>query len=154
MPTLSLSTTIDAPRERAFDVARDVDHHTETMGHDERAVAGTTSGLLERGDVVTWRATHFGLPMNLTVEITAMDRPVSFRDEQVEGPFSELVHDHRFEALDDDRTRMHDRFRFRSPLGPLGRAVDAVVLERYMRRLLERRNGELAQLAAEDKESD
>jgi len=57
MPTLSLETLINAPRERVFDLARDVDRHTETMGHSEEAVAGTTSGYLEEGDTVTWHDT-------------------------------------------------------------------------------------------------
>lgn len=146
MPTIELETRIEAPVREVFDHARDVDIHTETMGHGERAVAGTTAGLLESGDVVTWRARHFGVPLELTVEITAMDPPTYFRDEQVDGPFAELVHDHRFEEVD-GTTVMTDEFRFSSPLGPLGRVVDRVVLRRYMRRLLERRNRALAELA-------
>lgn len=143
MPTLELETVVDAPAERLFDLALDVDLHTETMGHGERAVAGTTEGRLDEGDVVTWRARHFGVPLELTVEVTDVERPTHFRDEQVEGPFAEMVHDHRFERLGPERTRMTDEFRFRSPYGPLGSVVDALVLRRYMRRLLERRIREL-----------
>lgn len=147
MATVELTTTVDAPRERVFDLARSVECHVETMaGHDEAAVDGVTTGLLEAGDRVTWRARHLGLPMELTAAVTAMDRPRHFRDEQVEGPFAELVHDHRFEAVGDG-TRMRDTLRFRSPLGPLGRVVDAVVMERYLRRLLARRNRRLAAIA-------
>jgi ligand-binding SRPBCC domain-containing protein len=74
------------------------------------------------------------------VEITAMEAPTYFRDEQVDGPFAELVHEHYFVALGDDRTRMRDEFRFASPLWVLGSLVDTLVLEWYMRRLLESRN--------------
>jgi hypothetical protein len=35
---------------------------------------------------------------------------------------------------------MVDRIEFRSPLGPLGRVVDRLVLRRYMTALIERRN--------------
>ena len=147
MPTIVLETRVDAPRERVFDLARSVDRHVETMGHEERAIAGTTSGHLEAGDTVTWRARHFGVSMDLTVEITAMDPPRSFRDEQVSGPFATLVHEHRFEALDDDRTLMRDEFHFTSPAGPLGMLVDKLVLRRYLRRLLESRNRSLRSIA-------
>lgn len=38
---------------------------------------------------------------------------------------------------------MTDEIDFRSPLGPLGRAVDRLVLERYLRRLIGSRNSRL-----------
>ncbi|WP_410765068.1 SRPBCC family protein [Haloferax sp. DFSO60] len=147
MPTIVLETHIDAPIERVFDLARNVERHTETMGHGERAVAGTTSGHLENGDVVTWRATHFGIPMELTVEITEMESPVYFQDREIDGPFRELTHDHYFEQLAPNSTRMRDEFQFTSPVGPLGWVVDTLVLTRYMRNLIERRNQELKAIA-------
>jgi ligand-binding SRPBCC domain-containing protein len=140
MPTVDLTTAVDAPLERVFDLARSVDCHVETMAdHDERAVDGVTAGLLSAGDEVTWRARHFGVPLRMRVHVPELDRPTHFRDEQVAGPFAALSHDHRFER-DDGRTLMHDTLQFRSPADPLGRLVDAAVLGRYMRRLLERRN--------------
>jgi ligand-binding SRPBCC domain-containing protein len=151
VPTVELERTVDAPVERVFDLARSVDCHVETMaGHGERAVAGVTEGLLGEGDEVTWRARHFGVPLEMRVAVTALERPHHFRDEQVAGPFAELVHDHRFEPVDGG-TRMRDEFRFRSPAGPLGRAVDAAVLRRYLGRLLARRNRRLAAVATGDR---
>ncbi|MFC7165286.1 SRPBCC family protein [Halospeciosus flavus] len=147
MSTLVLETLIDAPVERVFDLARNVERHTETMGHSERAIAGTTSGHLEEGDVVTWRATHFGIPLELTVEITEVDAPEYFRDEQVDGPFAEMVHEHYFERISANRTRMTDEFQFSSPVGILGTVVDTLVLRRYLRALLEGRNRELESIA-------
>lgn len=150
MATVELTTRIDAPRNRVYDLKRSVPAHEATMAdHDERAVGGVTDGLLTAGDRVTWRARHFGLPLELTVAVTQVDSPRYFRDELVEGPFAELVHDHRFEA-DGDRTVMHDEFSFRSPLGPVGRVVDAVYLTGYMRSLLVERNDRLRRLAEGD----
>lgn len=147
MPTVELTTTIDAPREHVFDLERRVEIHERTMAaHDERAVGGVTSGVLDEGDRVTWRARHFGVPLKLTVEITVLDAPHYFRDELVSGPFADLVHEHRFEA-DGGRTVMHDTFNFASPLGPLGRLVDAAYLEGYMRDLLAERNAALKRIA-------
>jgi len=149
MPTLTFETTVDAPRQRVFDLARSVDCHTDGMAsHDERAVAGTTTGLLAEGDRVTWHARHFGVPLRLTVAVSELDRPRRFVDEQVSGPFARLRHEHRFETIGDgNRTRMHDCFAFQSPAGPVGAAVDAVVLERYMRRLVRSRLDHLARVA-------
>jgi ligand-binding SRPBCC domain-containing protein len=85
--------------------------------------------------------------MELTVEITAMERPVSFRDEEIDGPFEELVHEHDFEQLSREQTRMTDTFRFTSPYGVLGGLVDRLVLKRYMRRPLGARNVEVKTIA-------
>ncbi|MFD1514642.1 SRPBCC family protein [Halomarina rubra] len=152
MPTIALRTVVDAPPDRVFDLARSVEMHTESMAaSDERAVAGVTEGLLDAGDRVTWRARHFGVPFELTVELTAFDRPRHFRDEQVAGPFEAMCHDHYFEAIESDgetpRTRMRDEFCFRSPLGPLGTLADRAVLERYVTRLLTERNVLLKRVA-------
>jgi ligand-binding SRPBCC domain-containing protein len=148
MTVIELTTDIDAPIERVFDLARDLDLHAASMAHTrERAVAGRLTGRVELGDTVTWRARHFGLWWSLTSRITAVEAPVRFEDVQERGPFTWFRHEHRFEA-NGAGTRMRDRWEHRSPLGPLGRLVDRLVLGRYMRSLLATRNAAL-KLAAE-----
>ena len=78
MVTLEELTRIHAPRERCFDLARSVEVHLAGNVHfGESAVAksGVTSGLIDLGQRVTWRARHFWMLHKLTSEITAMDRP-------------------------------------------------------------------------------
>ncbi len=48
---------------------------------------------------------------------------VSFRDTQVEGPFAEWVHTHRFEALGPSSCTLVDEIDYALPLGGLGRLV-------------------------------
>ena len=61
MTVIELVTDIDAPVPLVFDLARDLDLHARSMAHTgERAIAGRTSGLVEEGDTVTWRARHLG----------------------------------------------------------------------------------------------
>lgn len=147
MTVIDLITDIDAPIERVFDLARDIDLHARSMAHtDEQAVAGKTSGRVDLGDTVTWRARHFGLWWSLTSRITAVDAPIRFEDVQERGPFAWFRHEHRFEPLGDG-TRMHDHWEHRSPLGQLGRIVDRLVLGRYMRSLLVTRNEALKRTA-------
>jgi ligand-binding SRPBCC domain-containing protein len=140
LTVIDLTTDIDAPIERVFDLARDLDLHARSMAHTgERAVAGKTTGRVEVGDTVSWRARHFGVWWSLTSRITAVEAPIRFEDTQDRGPFAWFRHEHRFERIG-DATRMHDHWEHRSPLGPLGRLVDALVLGRYMRSLLVMRN--------------
>lgn len=146
MPSFRLETVIAAPVADCFDLSLSVDAHTASMGPSgERAVAGVTSGLMALGDTVTWRARHGGIPFRMTSAITAHERPTRFVDEQQQGPFASWWHEHLFSPTDAGSTLMVDVVRFRSPLGPLGRVADAVVLGRYMPHLLRRRNAWLRQ---------
>jgi len=147
MTIINLTTDINARIERVFDLARDLDLHATSMASTgERAVAGRTTGRVEVGDTVTWRARHFGLWWSLTSRITAVDAPVRFEDVQERGPFAWFRHEHRFETVG-GATRMHDHWEHQSPFGPLGRLVDRVVLSRYMRSLLVARNDALKRAA-------
>ncbi len=147
MSVIALATVIRAPRERVFDLARSIDAHQDTTSStEERAVAGVTHGLIGMGDEVTWEARHFGVRQRLTVRVTAFDRPKHFQDIMVSGAFKRMVHDHEF-ADHPAGTLMRDRFEFQSPLGILGRIVDALFLTSYMRRFLVERNEILKRLA-------
>jgi ligand-binding SRPBCC domain-containing protein len=68
----------------------------------------------------------------------------------VRGAFARFDHDHFF-AADGDVTVMRDVFDFTSPLGPLGRLFDALVLTRHMRAFLRARNEELRRIAESDR---
>lgn len=109
----------------------------------EQAVAGVTSGLISRGDEVTWRAWHFGLPLRMTSRITQMEAPDFFIDEQVKGPFRWFRHIHEF-SQDSRGTTMVDRIDFAAPFGPLGRLVEKLFLARYLQKLIEERNRHLS----------
>lgn len=147
MPIIDLTTTISAPIEICFDLARSIDlHKLSTEGTDEEAVAGVTVGLIGIGETVTWRAKHFGIYQNLTSIISAFDYPVYFCDEMVHGPFRSIRHDHRFERVA-DTTLMHDHFEFESPGGFVGKLFNTLILTGYLRRLLEKRNKMIKEVA-------
>lgn len=139
MQTLTIETFIAAPPPFCFDAARDLDLHARAFAHtNEVAVGGRTSGLIELGEEVTWRARHFGVTQHLTSKITGFESPGYFRDEMQRGAFKSFVHDHLFEPRADG-TLMRDVVAFTAPLGILGRIVEALVLRRYLTRLLTHR---------------
>jgi ligand-binding SRPBCC domain-containing protein len=140
MPTIELFTQINAPIETVFDLSRSIDLHIEsTKQTGERAIAGKTSGLIELGETVTWRAKHFGTWQNLTSKITEYNYPDSFVDEMVTGAFKSFRHEHHFSSVD-GQTLLKDVFVFESPLGFFGRFFNWLVLKKYMRDLLAERN--------------
>jgi ligand-binding SRPBCC domain-containing protein len=143
MSRIELEAIIAAPPERCFDLARSVELHLDSAAATrERAIAGTVSGLLGPGDMVTWEARHFGLRYQLAVQVTAYERPSMFRDEMVSGPFRRLDHEHLFEPLDDG-TRMSDVLDFASAFPPF----DSLLLVPYLRRFLLNRNATIRRVA-------
>ena len=147
MATFRVVTSIIAPIEICFDLARDIDFHTKSLASTgEKAIAGRTSGLIELGESVTWEARHLGVQQRLTAEITSFDRPFYFQDTMTSGAFRSFIHDHRFESRA-GQTVMTDEVTFRSPVGPLGWLVDLLFMTGYLRGLIETRSRAIKQEA-------
>jgi ligand-binding SRPBCC domain-containing protein len=143
-------TIISAPIERCFDLARSVEVHLAGnvhFGESAVAVGGVTSGLVDLGQRVTWRAKHLGVWQNLTSEITRFDRPTYFRDEMMKGAFKTMEHDHYFSWKSAHETAMTDVFRFAAPFPILGKIAEILVLRRYMTNLLRERNDAIKAIA-------
>ncbi len=151
MIRIQLTTVIEAPTERCFDLSRSVDLHTaSTHRTGERAIAGVTAGLIGLGQEVTWSGRHFGFRVTHTSRITALEFPKYFQDSMVRGMFRSFCHDHYFETSE-GRTLMKDVLMFEAPLGLLGRAAERLVLQKHTRRLPERRNVSIRRAAESEK---
>lgn len=137
-----------APIEVCFDLARDIDIHTQTVWKHtkEKAIAGITSGKIGFGECVTFQATHFGIRQQLTSEIVEYNRPYRFVDQMVRGAFKSMRHVHEFENRG-KQTLMKDTLMFEAPLGVLGLLVERLILKKYMERFIEDRNLELKKIA-------
>jgi ligand-binding SRPBCC domain-containing protein len=151
MPLIHLTTFIKAPVERVFDLSRNIQLHKETMRqHNEEAVAGTRFGLIEKDESVTWKAKHFFKTRILRVQVTEMKKPVQFIDEQAQGDFKKMKHEHHFKPCENG-TIMIDLFHFESPYGPIGKWLNAFYLKRYIKHLLQQRNTVIKEYAEGNK---
>lgn len=147
MPEILLETFIDAPVERCFDLSRSIDLHEVSLEHTgEKAIDGKTSGLIEKGEFVTWQAKHFGIKQRLSVKITEMKPPDYFCDEMTEGAFKNMRHEHFFETKETGAL-MIDKFSYEAPFWIFGAFFDYFVLKNYMTRLLEGRNQIIKRIA-------
>jgi len=151
MPLIHLTTFIQAPIERVFDLSRNIDLHKESMRrHREEAVAGTRFGLIEKDETVTWKAKHFFKTRILRVRITEMQQPVRFVDEQQDGSFKLMKHVHHFKPCENG-TIMIDLFHFESPYGAIGKLLNSFYLTRYVKSLLQQRNNIIKEYAEGNK---
>jgi ligand-binding SRPBCC domain-containing protein len=139
---------IAAPIDLCFNLARDIDVHTQTVWKHtkERAISGIRTGVIGFNETVTFEATHLGVRQKLTSLITAYKEPYLFVDEMQKGAFKRLRHVHEFEQQG-EMTIMRDTLYFEAPFGFVGKIVEKLVLKNYMRRFLEHRNSELKNLA-------
>jgi ligand-binding SRPBCC domain-containing protein len=147
MERIRLETWIDAPVERCFLLSLSVDLHTASAHSSrEKAVAGVTTGLINKRETVTFQGRHFGLTLNHTSRIEIL-RPYShFRDVMTSGRFKHFEHDHYFAAMNDG-TRMRDEIRFSVPWGVLGRLATRMFLQRHLTAYLVERNAVLKQVS-------
>ncbi|MEO8148464.1 MAG: SRPBCC family protein [Bacteroidia bacterium] len=140
MSTIFLTTEINAPIQRCFDLSRSIDlHKLSTSKTNEKAVAGVTTGLIGLHETVTWRAKHFGIYQTMETKITAFIAPEYFESSMVRGAFKSIFHKHIFEEVN-GKTIMKDEFNFEAPFGFPGKIFSKLILNNYMKRLLEERN--------------
>lgn len=147
MPFIHLTTFVAAPQERVFDLSRSIDLHKASMkNYNESIIDGKMTGLLNLDESVTWTARHLMKQRVLRIKMTKLKRPEFFVDEQEEGDFKLLKHEHYFKPVENG-TIMIDQCHFESPNGALGRFINKFYLEDYMTKLLVNRNKMIKQVA-------
>ena len=151
MPKIHLTTFIAAPLERVFDLSRNVSMHKISMEHSgEQAVAGTTSGLINKDETVTWKGKHLFKTRLFTSMITEMKPFEKFTDKMVKGDFRSFEHQHFFKATDNG-TIVIDIINYETPYGLLGKLVNKFYLKNYLEKLINHRNEVIKEYAVSEK---
>jgi ligand-binding SRPBCC domain-containing protein len=147
MSFIQLTTFVAAPQERVFDLSRSVDLHKHSMSkYEEKIMKGTMTGLMNLQDEVTWKAKHLWKERVLRIRVTELRRPDYFKDEQVDGDFLSMKHEHHFKPIENG-TIMIDQFHYAVKHGVLGKLVNGLFLEKYLKRLLGERNATIKRMA-------
>lgn len=147
MSKIYLTTIIKADINTVFDLSRDIDlHQKSTFKTGEKAIAGKTSGLIELGETVTWRAKHLGFYQTHTSKIIEMEKPNKFTDVMLKGRFKSFKHQHIFKQ-EGKNTIMTDILEFESPFGIIGKLFNRFFLKNYMRNFLLERNAMIKKIA-------
>ncbi|WP_462222206.1 SRPBCC family protein [Ferruginibacter sp.] len=151
MSKIHLTTFIAAPIERVFNLSRSITLHKISTAHtNEKAIAGVTSGLINKDETVTWQAKHLFKTRQHTSKITEMQSPDSFTDEMIKGDFKNFKHHHHFKQIDNG-TIMIDIVDFESPYGSLGKFFNALYLKKYIEKFLIKRNDIIKHYAETEK---
>ncbi|MEP6671119.1 MAG: SRPBCC family protein [Chthoniobacter sp.] len=87
-------------------------------------VCGEQPPRVYAGMMLTYRVRPLlGVPVTWVTEITHVEAPHRFVDEQRIGPYAIWHHEHFFTALDDGRTEVRDLVHYVLPFGVLGDLV-------------------------------
>ena len=147
MTIIKLTTEINAPIQLVFDLNRNIDIHTKsTAKSNETAIAGTTSGLINKGETVTWRGKHFGVYLEHKSNIPEMEIPHYFIDEMVEGKFKKFKHTHTFTEKN-GKTIMVDKIEYETPFGIFGKFFDLLLLKNHLTKFILERNSFIKEIA-------
>ncbi|WP_298136192.1 SRPBCC family protein [Flavobacterium sp.] len=147
MTTIHLTTKIKAPIEIIFDLSRNIDiHKLSTAKSNETAIDGVTSGLINKGETVTWRGKHFGFYLTHKSIISAMEIPSYFVDEMIEGKFKSFKHEHSF-IEENGFVMMIDKIQYQTPFGIFGKLFDKLILRNYLTNFITERNYFIKNLA-------
>lgn len=146
MAFIHLTTFIEAPCERVFDLSRHVSVHKQSMTKYRETIVNSISGLMDLNDEVIWKARHLFKERFLTVKISAIKKPSYFKDEQVKGDFKMMMHEHYFKPVNNG-TLMIDQFSYELPYGMIGNLADKLFFEKYLKGLLAERNVIIKQIA-------
>lgn len=87
-----------------------------------------------------------GIRMRWLTEITQIEEPDYFVDEQRAGPYRLWHHEHFFHAVDERHTQVHDLVHYVPPLGFLGAIINAVAIRGQLARIFDYREQQLARL--------
>jgi len=143
MTRITLHTTIKAPIAHVFDLSRDIDFHLQSASYtQEKAIAGTTSGLIAQDETVTWRGKHFGVFLKHTSKIIKLEKPYAFTDVMIKGHFTYFCHEHLF-TQEKDTTIMTDILTYKTPYGIAGKIFDKWFLKKHLTQFLQHRNNAL-----------
>ncbi|MEI8340502.1 MAG: SRPBCC family protein [Verrucomicrobiota bacterium] len=87
-----------------------------------------------------------GIPATWLTEITHVDAPGSFVDEQRVGPYRLWHHEHTFRQIDEQRVEIGDKVHYALPFGVIGSAVHALFVRGELEKIFAYREKVVAQI--------
>lgn len=104
------------------------------------------------GQIITYVVKPIlGIPLNWCTEITHVQEPDYFVDEQRFGPYTFWHHQHKLKEIKNG-VLMEDIVHYKLPLGFLGKIANSLFVVRQLEEIFEFRNKKLIELFGEYKE--
>lgn len=111
---------LKCPLERAFEFLTTPLNLPELALTDVNLIIDQAPEQLTLGSTIRFSISAMGQVLRAAHEVTEFDPPHGFVEVQIEGPFKEWTHEHRFTPNDDGTVTVSDRIEFTPPSGILG----------------------------------
>lgn len=99
------------------------------------------------GQIIQYIVRPFlNIPMKWTTEITQVQAPDFFIDNQITGPYSIWHHQHFFKQIDSNHTEIKDLLHYKLPFGILGEWVHYLFVKNRVQEIFEYREKKLLHL--------
>lgn len=140
MAGIHLTTFIEAPIERVFDLTRNLAVYKYVFNsRQEKFSSPAGTNLLSRGETVSIVAQHLNKERLTMLKVTTLDRPTLLVEEQVKGDLEIYRHEHHFKQIDNG-TIVIDLIEFGLPRDFIGRTLGRWYLKNYLEELTRKRN--------------
>jgi hypothetical protein len=158
MPQIQFQTTIAAPLESVWafydnpltglPALSPPEDQAQIESADLPVKVGSRITITARGPIgrIRWvaRITEHRPP-----HAVAFGMEARFVDEQESGPFSAWRHEHDFEYIDEEKTRLVDRITYRPPFWPISFLVDLLLVRPKLKRMFRYRHAQTKRLLEE-----
>ena len=100
-------------------------------------ITSTVPGKIYPGLIITYKVSPvLGIPMSWVTEITQVNEPYYFIDDQRSGPYAIWHHEHYFEVVENG-VMMTDKLFYKVPFGPLGDLLDKMFIHKKVQGIFE-----------------
>ena len=121
-----------------------------TPPHMKFTITSKVDAKMYAGQLITYKvAIMSGFKTNWVTEITHVNAPFYFVDEQRFGPYSMWHHEHRI-IQEKDGIRMLDKVTYKIPLGILGNLAHALFIKKQLREIFNYRFQALSNMFCTD----
>ncbi len=156
MPTLEFVCELQASLERVWAFHNTIDTLFKLTPPDKHACLLDPPAPMRAGVVYRIQVKQFGvIPITMHSIIRDYTPPSGFVDIQApgKGPFKAWTHQHKFEALAPDRTRLTDTVTYEMPFGPLGTVANALFVRHDIEKMFAFRH-DVTRRELENKQTD
>jgi ligand-binding SRPBCC domain-containing protein len=151
MAGIHLTTFIEAPIERVFDLTRNLAVYKYVFNsRKEKFSSPAGASLLSKGETVSIIAKHLGKERLSTLKVTTLERPLLLVEEQIKGDLLSYRHEHHFKPIDNG-TIVIDLIQFGAPRDFVGHYLGKLYLKNYLEELMRKRNEVIRSYAETEK---
>jgi ligand-binding SRPBCC domain-containing protein len=151
MPEIHFTTYINSPCERVFNLCCNSRLLKNTFpGKTIFSINNSPEPYFEEGNTITWQDKIFFKIRKTSCKIEEIIPFQKICSEQTEGSFSQFRHEQYFKEINNG-TILIDKLFFDLPYGVIGKIINRIFLETYLKNFLDKKNRAVKEFAESSK---